>query len=135
MKQLQITSQDLLEESRQRIEEVSAEQAQEEHGGDVVFLDVRDEIEVREDALIPGAIHVPRGLIEFKADPTSDYHENVFDPETRYICYCTVGLRSTFVTDRLDTMGYDIANLAGGIEAWREAGGNVEPYERSPTAE
>lgn len=132
MTQLQTTARDLLAESRERIEEVSAEQARNEHGEGVVFLDVRDEAEVRDDGLIPGAAHVPRGMVEFKADPTSDYHESVFDPANRYICYCAVGLRSTFVTDRLAQMGYDIANLDGGIEAWREAGGDVEPYERTP---
>lgn len=121
---------EFLAAARERIDEVSAEEALDLHGSDdPVFLDVRDETEVRDDGIIPGAVRSSRGMIEFKADPESDYHLPAFDPDRRYVCYCAVGLRSTFVTDRLREMGYDVANLAGGIEAWREAGGDVAPYE------
>lgn len=132
------TADEFLAEARERIDEVSAAEAMDRHGPDgPVFLDVRDETEVRGDGVIPGAVHTSRGMIEFEADPTSDYHLPAFDPDERYVCYCAVGLRSTFVTDRLREMGYDVANLAGGIEAWRDAGGDVAAYEergrRSPS--
>lgn len=84
---------------------------------------MRDTEEISE--TIPGSVHTSRGMVEFKADPTTDYHEAFFDREMAYVCYCVVGLRSTFVTDRLAEMGYDIANLEGGIEAWKDAGGAV----------
>ncbi|WP_135537024.1 rhodanese-like domain-containing protein [Halostella pelagica] len=130
MNELDRTADEFLAEARERIDEVSAAEAMDRHGPDgPVFLDVRDETEVREDDVIPGAVHASRSMIEFEADPTSDYHSPAFCPDKRYICYCVVGLRSTFVTDRLREMGYDIANLAGGIEAWRDAGGPVVPYE------
>lgn len=126
MAELRTTARELLDGARSRIDEVSATDALARHGDpDVVFVDVRDEREVTADGMIPGAEHVPRGMIEFKADPTSDYYEPTFDLDKEYICYCAVGLRSTFVTDTLSEMGYDIANLDGGIEAWREAGGRV----------
>lgn len=129
MAKIEITAEELLSEARERIDEISAEEAINRHGsGEVVFVDVRDENEL-DDGLIPDAEHVPRGMIEFKADPTSDYHNHVFDPAKQYVCYCAVGLRSTFVTDRLGRMGYDIVNLDGGIKAWRDAGGVVVPYE------
>ena len=124
MAQIEITANELLAEARDRIEEIAAEEALTRHGEeDVTFLDVRTEAEL--DTIIPGAAHIPRALIEFKADPTTDSHDPVFDPTERYVCYCTVGLRSAFVTDRLQRMGYDITNLNGGIEAWRDTGGEV----------
>ena len=130
MAPLDVTAEELVAEARERIEEVSPEEAMKRHGHeDVVFVDVRDEIEVRGGEVIVGAEHVSRGLVEFKADPTDSHHDPTFDPEKRYVCYCAVGLRSTFVADQLGRMGYDIANLAGGIEAWREADGEVAPYE------
>ncbi|WP_226042680.1 rhodanese-like domain-containing protein [Natrinema sp. DC36] len=129
MAKIEITAEELLAEARQRIDEISAEEAINRHGdGEVVFVDVRDENEL-DDGLIPGTEHVPRGMIEFKADPTSNYHNLAFDPDKQYVCYCAVGLRSAFVTDRLRRMGYDIVNLDGGIKAWRDAGGAVVPYE------
>jgi rhodanese-related sulfurtransferase len=124
MAQIEVTADELLAEARARIEEITAGEALERHAdGDAVFVDVRTEAEL--DTVIPGAAHVPRALIEFEADPTSEYHDSVFDPDRPYVCYCTVGLRSAFVTDRLGRMGYDIVNLDGGIEAWRDAGGEV----------
>lgn len=68
-------------------------------------------------------------MVEFKADPESSYHKDFFDKEKEYICYCMVGLRSAFVTDRLSELGYDIANLEGGIEVWQAVGGEVLPVE------
>jgi rhodanese-related sulfurtransferase len=124
MAQIEVTSEELLAGARDRIEEITAGEALDRHAdGDGVFVDVRTEAEL--DAVIPGAAHVPRALIEFEADPTSEYHDPVFDPGRSYVCYCTVGLRSAFVTDRLQRMGYDVVNLDGGIEAWRDAGGDV----------
>lgn len=124
MAELAVTADELLAETRDRIDEIAAEEALARHGENgVSFLDVRTEAE--RESMIPGAVHVPRALIEFKADPTSEYHDPAFDPEKWYVCYCTVGLRSAFVTDRLQRMGYDIVNLDGGIEAWSDTGGTV----------
>lgn len=130
MTDLERTAEELLAEARRRITEISPAEALDRHGDDgVVFLDVRDEVEVRDGGVIPGAAHVSRGRVEFKADPTDDHHDPVFRPDAEYVCYCVVGLRSTFVTDRLQQMGYDAVNLDGGISAWAEAGGEVVPYE------
>lgn len=126
MSDLRESADDLLASARERIDEITAKEAKEcLDEEDVVFLDVRDPDEIREDGIIPGSVHTSRGMVEFKADPETEYYEDFFDLETEYVCYCVVGLRSAFVTDRLDQMGYDIANLEGGIEAWKAVGGEI----------
>jgi rhodanese-related sulfurtransferase len=131
MGELQRTAKEMLAATRDRITEVDPSQAHDRlQDDDTVFLDVRDADEVRGNDVIPGSEHVSRGMVEFKADPESSYHDPAFDPDQRYVCYCVVGLRSAFVTDRLQEMGYDIVNLAGGITAWKDAEYPVTPAEK-----
>jgi rhodanese-related sulfurtransferase len=90
--------------------------------GEPVLVDLREPEECQTGA-IPGAIHAPRGMLEFYADPTSAYHRPEFDPERRTILYCASGGRSALATEALQALGYTrIAHLDGGLKAWREAG-------------
>jgi len=90
--------------------------------GDVVLVDVRETVERENDGLIPGSIHVPRGLLEFKADPDSPAYNDQLDPEDRLILYCGTGGRSALAAKTLLDMGYtDVSSLAGGYAAWRAA--------------
>jgi rhodanese-related sulfurtransferase len=128
--QLERSASDLLTDTRDRIREIGPAEARERHRDEeTVFLDVRETAEVQDNDVIPGAAHVPRAMVEFKADPTTEYHDSAFDPANQYVCYCVVGLRSAFVTDRLQQMGYDIVNLDGGITAWKDADCPVRPFE------
>lgn len=91
---------------------------------DLVLVDVRDAIEREEQGMIPGSIHVPRGLLEFKADPESPAYESEMRPDRRVILYCGTGGRSALAAKTLLDMGYaDVASLAGGYEAWKAANG------------
>ena len=77
---------------------------------------------------IRGAIHVPRGMIEFAADPTSAYHHPGFDPDRRTILFCASGGRSALAADALQQLGYvQVAHLSGGFTAWQDAGLTIEP--------
>lgn len=90
--------------------------------GDVVLVDVRETVERESDGAIPGSIHVPRGLLEFKADPDSPVYNDEIDPEDRLILYCGTGGRSALAAKTLLDMGYsDVSSLAGGYAAWRAA--------------
>ena len=73
---------------------------------------------------IAGAVQAPRGLLEFAADPTSPRHKPELDPARRVIVYCRMGADSPVPAGlTLKTLGYqDVANLDGGITAWKEAG-------------
>jgi rhodanese-related sulfurtransferase len=91
---------------------------------DVILVDVRETVERDREGQIPGSIHVPRGLLEFQADPESPVHVSEMRPERRLIVYCGTGGRSALAAKTLLDMGFaDVASLAGGYEAWRAANG------------
>src|SRR6185437_5048255 len=84
---------------------------------DVVLVDVREPTETGA-GTIPGALLVPRGMLEFHADPTSAYHLPELQPERRVIVYCRSGARSALAAATLTAMGYtDVGHLDGGITA------------------
>lgn len=86
---------------------------------DVVLIDVRESVERERDGTIPDSEHVPRGLLEFQADPESPVYNKALDPERRIILYCGTGGRSALAAKTLLDMGYsDVATLAGGYAAW-----------------
>lgn len=91
-----------------------------------VLVDVRDAAEVQASGKAKGALHVSRGLLEFRADPESPMHDAAFDRAKTVIVYCASGGRSALAGKTLKDMGYtDVRNL-GGFKDWVEAGGEVE---------
>ena len=89
---------------------------------ETILADVRDTLEREEEGIIPGSVHVPRGLLEFQADPESPIYNAELKPESRVICYCGTGGRSALAAKTLLEMGYrDAASLAGGYAAWKSA--------------
>jgi rhodanese-related sulfurtransferase len=84
----------------------------------VLLVDVREPAET-EYGGIPGAVRVPRGMLEFHADHGSPYHVEGFEPGRRVILYCSAGSRSALAVRSLQEIGYrDVAHLDGGINAW-----------------
>ena len=113
------TGEELLEEARSKIREVSAEEVMQEAGPDTVFLDCREQNEWNL-GHIPGAVFVPRGHLESKV-------EALVPREKRVIVYCRSGNRSVFAAQTLEQMGYEnVASLKGGIGGWADAGGDIE---------
>jgi rhodanese-related sulfurtransferase len=95
---------------------------------DVVFIDLRDVRELAKTGRIPGAHHVPRGMLEFWLDPASSYHKPFFAEDKTFVFYCAGGLRSALAAKTAQDMGLKpVAHIAGGIEAWIEEGGAIEP--------
>jgi rhodanese-related sulfurtransferase len=95
--------------------------------GDVLVVDVRDAPELQASGKVKGAKHVSRGMLEFRADPESPYHDPAFDRERTVLVYCASGGRSALVGKALQDLGYrDVRNL-GGFKDWAENGGAVEP--------
>jgi rhodanese-related sulfurtransferase len=114
------TGQQLLDEARARVTEISAREAIALRAKDpgVVFLDIREQPEVNL-GMIPGAIHLARGSMETKI-------EGLVPREKRVVIYCANGNRSAFAADTLQQMGYaDVASLAGGFRDWVGLGGAV----------
>lgn len=95
--------------------------------GGVLVVDIRDTPELQASGKLAGAVHVPRGMLEFRADPQSPYHDPVFDPARTVILYCASGGRAALAGRTLQDLGYrDVRNL-GGLKDWAESGGAVEP--------
>jgi rhodanese-related sulfurtransferase len=124
---------ELVAEAKQRVENLSVDQvAAELDGGDAIVIDVREQVERDREGAIPGAVHAPRGMLEFFADPTSPYHRPEFDPDRRIILHCAAGGRSAMGAEVLQRMGYGrVAHLDGGFTAWKAAGQPTEGGEQT----
>ncbi len=95
-------------------------------GGNAVFIDVRERAEHAAGA-IAGAQSVPRGFLEFIADPASPMHNPALSSGRTLVVYCASGGRSALATKTLQDMGVaNTVNLVGGFQAWSEAGGPTE---------
>ena len=94
--------------------------------GDALIVDVRDGTEVMAGGKAKGALHVARGLLEFKADPESPAYDPAFRRDRTIILYCGSGGRAVLAGKTLKDMGYtDVRNL-GGFQDWLAAGGAIE---------
>jgi rhodanese-related sulfurtransferase len=94
--------------------------------GNVLVVDVRDAPEVAQSGKVGGAVNVSRGMLEFRADPDSPYHDKNFDKAKTLIVYCASGGRSALSGKVLKDMGYDRVFNLGGFKDWAESGGAVD---------
>jgi rhodanese-related sulfurtransferase len=117
----------MVAEAKRHVENLSVDEfARELERGDALLVDLREADERAAQGTIPGAVHAPRGMLEFWADPTSSYHRPEFDPGRRTILHCASGGRSTLAAGTLRELGYaDVAHLDGGFRAWKDAGRQV----------
>lgn len=94
---------------------------------EVTFIDLRDPRELEREGRIPGAVHCPRGMLEFWIDPDSPYHRSVFAERKKLLFFCASGWRSALAAKTAQDMGLEnVAHLQGGFNAWRQADGLVE---------
>ena len=94
--------------------------------GGTLVVDVRDAGEVAASGKAAGAVNVSRGMLEFRADPDSPYHDKNFSKDKSVIVYCASGGRSALAGKTLKELGYDKVYNVGGFKDWVEAGGAVE---------
>jgi rhodanese-related sulfurtransferase len=113
----------MVAEAKTRVENLPPAKVADEVGSGVLLVDIREAEERVQNGVIRGALHAPRGMLEFYADPTSPYHRAEFQPERRIILHCASGGRSALAADMLASLGYeDVAHLDGGFKAWKEQG-------------
>lgn len=116
------TFQDFVREAQTRVREISAEDLlrKVQRAEQLILLDVREPDEYQRGHL-PGAISIPRGVIEGQAP------QMLRDPGVEIVVYCASGMRSTLAADTLQQMGYEnLRSLAGGFRGWSEIGGAVD---------
>jgi rhodanese-related sulfurtransferase len=103
--------------------------------GNTLVVDVRDAPELEQTGKVAGAVHVSRGMLEFRADPESPYHDKNFGCDKTVIVYCASGGRSALSGKVLKEMGYERVYNLGAFKDWADAGGPVEkPDARGKTA-
>ena len=122
----------LLDEANAKVETIPAAEAVPLLGdASTVFVDLRDPRELEREGRIPGAVHCPRGMLEFWIDPESPYHKPVFAEDKRFVFFCAGGWRSALAAAAAQDMGLKpVAHLGGGMGAWKAAGGPVEGGEQ-----
>ena len=125
---------DLVDQAKARIEELSVEQLQTElANGGVTLVDIRDVRELWEKGTVPGALHTPRGMLEFWFDPESPYYRGGLSLDGRYVLYCAGGGRSALAVEAVEALGYtNVAHLTVGFNGWKAAGGATEPVSPHP---
>jgi rhodanese-related sulfurtransferase len=117
----------MMEAANAAVPRITPPQAQEMMAkGNTLVVDVRDTPEVEKSGKVAGAVHVSRGMLEFRADPESPYHDKNFAKDKTVIVYCASGGRSALSGKTLKDMGYAQVYNLGAFKDWAESGGAVD---------
>lgn len=126
----------LVDEAMAQVKTYSVAQVRARLGApDVQIVDIRDVRELK-DGTVTGALHAPRGMLEFWVDPASPYHKKVFADESKeFILFCGAGWRSALAAKALQDMGMaNVAHIDGGWAEWTKQGAPTETLEQRKTA-
>ena len=123
----------LIDAAEEQVETISIEDAAKLLNDDSVhFVDIRDIRELQREGKLPGAVHAPRGMLEFWIDPESPYHREVFAEDKKFIFYCGSAWRSALATQTVQQMGMEnVCHLAGGFSAWKAAEQPIETVKKT----
>jgi rhodanese-related sulfurtransferase len=114
-------------EAKKRIENLSTDQVEAEIASGATVIDIREQSELDATGMIPGAVHVPRGLLEWSADDSTSYHNPALRKDGRLILHCAGGGRSALAVETLKEMGYtNVAHLETGFNGWAADGKPVQ---------
>lgn len=119
------TSAEMVAEAKASVPAITPEEAAAMPG--VLFIDVRDPAEVAASGKVKGAVNVPRGMLEFKADPASPAYDPALSPDRTVVLYCAAGGRAALAGQMLQELGYGDVRHMGGFKDWQAKGLPVEP--------
>jgi rhodanese-related sulfurtransferase len=120
---MSITARELVASAKNQIRNLSVDEFASALERDPALIDIRESDEIAREGAIPGAVHAPRGLLEFWADPANPAHQPIFETGRPTLIYCASGGRSALAVLTLQALGYaDVAHLDGGLKAWKERG-------------
>ena len=114
------TTADLVAEAKAKVAAITPEEAS--PLDDVIFLDVREPSEVEASGKVAGAVNVPRGMLEFRADPSNPNREAALDPNRTVVTYCAMGGRAALAAAALQELGFKDVRHMGGFKDWAEKG-------------
>ena len=117
---------DLVAAANAVVPRISVDEAKQKIEAGALVVDVRDAAEVEKSGKVAGAVHVPRGMVEFRADPERPTTTRTSRRTKRSILYCATGGRAALSGQALKEMGYDEVYNLGGFGDWAESGGAVE---------
>ncbi len=119
---------DLMVAAKAAVPEITPDEAERMMSdGQTIVIDVRETSEVEASGKVKDAIHIPRGLLEFRADPDSPMHLPELAKDKSVILYCASGGRSALAGKTLKDMGYDKVHNLGGFNVWAHAGKPIDP--------
>ena len=117
----------MLEAANAAVPKITPAQAKEMIAeGNTLVVDVRDGTEVAASGKVAGAVHVSRGMLEFRADPESPYHDKNFAKDKSVVVYCASGGRSALAGKMLKDLGYEKVHNLGGFKDWADSGGEID---------
>ncbi len=116
----------MIESANAVVPRITPDRAKELMRAGALVVDVRDAPEVEKSGKVQGALHVSRGMLEFRADPESAYHDKKFDRARPVIVYCASGGRSALSGQTLKALGYTEVYNLGAFKDWAEAGGEID---------
>jgi rhodanese-related sulfurtransferase len=119
------TAKDYLDDANATVKRISGEDAIPHHGKGV-FIDVRDSAAITETGTIAGAHRIPRGMIEFVADPATPFYNDKLQKDSPLFLVCGAGGQAALAGKTLSDMGYQSVTNIGGISEWKDAGGPME---------
>jgi rhodanese-related sulfurtransferase len=116
----------MMAEANAAVPRIAPARAKELMAQGAVVVDVRDAMEVRSTGKVAGALHIPRGMLEFQADPEMPSHNKALDKGKIVIVYCASGGRSALAGKTLKDMGYAQVYNGGGFMELTQGGLPVE---------
>ena len=130
--QIKVGFREMVKKAEEEIRTIDVSEAMRLAGEEgTVFIDLRDIRELQREGKIPGAKHVPRGMLEFWIDPESPYHKPLFTEPQQFVFYCNLGWRSALATQVAHRMGLEnVCHIEGGFDAWKQGGGAVEELQK-----
>ena len=118
---------ELLAQARSRLERLSPQAAREAMEGGAVLVDIRAESQRAANGVVPGSVFIPRNVLEWRADPTSESHDERVPAGAQVILICGQGYQSSLAAATLRYLGVDATDVEDGFQGWAAAGLPVEP--------
>ena len=119
---------DLLAVARSRLDRLDPEEASAALADGALLIDIRTDHQRAADGVVPGAVYVPRNVLEWRLDPASEHRgARLARPDATIVLMCDAGYQSSLAAATLQDLGLPKAtDLDGGFQAWRAAGLPVE---------